>query len=107
MNEEEGSLLVVTTQKALTPKQREAMMSAMKPSVESMGMKAMVLEKGMEIGLHIDIRPLIKQQIEEQRQTNQLLMMLIEAMSEDEADPDGEPLSVTYMDGTTIRYDQA
>lgn len=97
--EQEDALLVVTPQKALTPEQREAMMSAMKPAVESIGMKAMVLEKGMEVGLHIDIRPLIKQQIEEQRKTNELLELLIEAMA-DEGEGDGEPVVVRYMDGT-------
>lgn len=36
----------------------------------------------------------------EQRQTNQLLMMLIEALGENESDPDDEPL--TYMDGSPV-----
>lgn len=34
------------------------------------------------------------------RQTNQLLRMLIEAMGEEDSDPDDEP--VTYMDGTPV-----
>lgn len=38
----------------------------------------------------------------EQRQTNQLLMMLIDALGEDSADPDAEPQ--TYMDGTPVGY---
>src|SRR5690625_267283 len=101
MKEQEDALLVVTPQKALTSEQREAMMSVMKPAVESMGMKAMVLEKGMEVGLHIDIRPLIKQQIEEQRKTNELLAMLIEALAEADGDMDAEP--TRYMDGSPVR----
>jgi len=39
--------------------------------------------------------------LEEQRKTNQLLLMLIEAMGQEEADPDGEP--ARYMDGTPAR----
>lgn len=42
---------------------------------------------------------LLAQILEEQRKTNQLLLMLIEAMGE-EADPDDEP--ATYMDGTKV-----
>lgn len=38
--------------------------------------------------------------LQEQRKTNQLLLMLIEAMGEEDADPDDEP--VTYMDGTPV-----
>lgn len=37
----------------------------------------------------------------EQRKANQLLLMLIEALGEEEADPDAEPQ--TYMDGTPVR----
>lgn len=39
--------------------------------------------------------------LEEQRQTNQLLTLLIDVLSEAEGDPDAEP--TTYMDGTPIR----
>ena len=42
---------------------------------------------------------LLTQLLEEQRKTNQLLLMLIEAMGED-GDPDDVP--VTYMDGTRV-----
>ena len=43
---------------------------------------------------------LLAQILEEQRQTNQLLLMLIEAMGEEDSGPDDEP--VTYMDGTPV-----
>lgn len=36
----------------------------------------------------------------EQRKTNELLGLLIQAMAEDNADPDDEP--ATYLDGTPI-----
>ena len=35
-----------------------------------------------------------------QQQTNQLLMMLIDALSEEDPDSDDEP--VTYLDGTLV-----
>jgi hypothetical protein len=44
---------------------------------------------------------LLVQMLEEQRKTNELLLMLIEAMGQDEIDPDAEPL--TYMDGSPCR----
>lgn len=44
---------------------------------------------------------LLSQILEEQRKTNQLLLMLIEAMGQEEADPDVEP--ATYMDGSPVR----
>lgn len=44
---------------------------------------------------------LLSQILEEQRKTNQLLLMLIEAMGQEEADPDDE--SARYMDGTPAR----
>ncbi|MBF8642271.1 MULTISPECIES: hypothetical protein [Pseudomonas] len=43
---------------------------------------------------------LLAQILDEQRKTNQLLLMLIDAMGEEE-DPDTEP--ATYMDGTPVR----
>lgn len=46
------------------------------------------------------VESLLAQILEEQRKTNQLLLMLIEAMGQEEADPDDEP--VTYMDGTKV-----
>lgn len=43
---------------------------------------------------------LLAQILEEQRKTNQLLLMLIEAMGQEEADPDDEP--TRYMDGSRV-----
>lgn len=45
------------------------------------------------------VESLLTQMLEEQRKTNQLLMMLVEALSE-EAEQDEEPS--TYMDGTKV-----
>lgn len=43
---------------------------------------------------------LLTQMLEEQRKTNQLLLMLIEALGQEDADPDAVP--VTYMDGSPV-----
>lgn len=45
------------------------------------------------------VESLLTQLLEEQRKTNQLLLMLVEALSE-ETDPDDEPS--TYMDGSRV-----
>uniref|UniRef100_A0AB39BZJ3 Uncharacterized protein n=1 Tax=Pakpunavirus sp. TaxID=2833053 RepID=A0AB39BZJ3_9CAUD len=45
------------------------------------------------------VESLLTQLLEEQRKTNQLLLMLIEAMGE-EAEQDEEPS--TYMDGSRV-----
>ena len=46
------------------------------------------------------VESLLRQMLEEQRRTNALLAMLIDAMGESEADPDAPP--ATYMDGTPV-----
>ena len=49
----------------------------------------------------MDLLQTLTLMLEEQRQTNQLLLMLIEAMGEEDSDQDDEP--VTYMDGKPVR----
>lgn len=46
------------------------------------------------------VESLLAQILEEQRKTNQILLMLVEAMGQEEADPDDEP--ATYMDGSPV-----
>lgn len=103
MKEQEGSLMFLATHKTLTREQRAALESA-QPSdlaalAESMGMRVVVYKKGVDARPRerMDLLPALTLMLEEQRQTNQLLLMLIEAMGE-EAGPDAEPL--TYMDGS-------
>lgn len=43
---------------------------------------------------------LLRQMLEEQRKTNQLLLMLIEAMGEEDGDEDREPQA--YLDGSPL-----
>lgn len=51
------------------------------------------------MSVHMEL--LLEQMLEEQRRTNALLAMLIDAMGESEAGPDAEP--AVYMDGTPVR----
>lgn len=44
---------------------------------------------------------LLRKLLSEQRKTNELLVLLIDALAENEGDEDGEP--VVYMDGTPCR----
>lgn len=112
MSEQVGSLMFLTTHKTLTRKQRAALVSAQPselPSLaESMGVKVVVSEEVMDAGIHSDIRPrdrmdllpTLTLMLEEQRKTSQLLLMLIEAMGEEDSDPDADPQ--TYMDGSPV-----
>lgn len=47
------------------------------------------------------VESLLRQMLEEQRRTNSLLSMLIEALGDEGDDPDAQP--ATYMDGTPVR----
>lgn len=48
----------------------------------------------------MDLLSTLALMLEEQRKTNHLLLMLIEAMGEEDSDPDDEPQ--TYMDGSPV-----
>lgn len=99
MKDQEGLLLVVKAKGRLTPEQAEKIQSLLTPIAEKMGITPLIVDEGLDVGVHSDIRPLLEEQLTEQRKTNQLLLMLIEALSEDD-DPDAEPLR--YMDGKQI-----
>src|SRR5690625_4825681 len=105
MSEQVGSLMFLTTHKTLTRKQRAALVSAQPselPSLaESMGVKVVVSEEGMDAGIHGDIRPrdrmdllpTLTLMLEEQRKTSQLLVALIGALAE-EADPNDYKMTI-------------
>lgn len=96
------SILVVKCSKKLTLEQAELIKSYGGPLAEKMGMQLAICDEGMDIGITPDLAPTLNRLLEEQRQTNQLLMMLIEAMGEEDPDSDDEPQ--TYMDGTPVGY---
>ena len=101
MSEQEKSLLVLSTSKPITQQQKELMAEAITPIANSMGMAALILTDGIEVGIHSDIRPLMQAMIDKQQTTNELLAALVDALAEDGGDPDAPP--ARYMDGTPVR----
>ncbi len=53
------------------------------------------------VGMNERIESLIEQQLAEQRRTNELLSLLIEALAAEE-DDDGQPFVATHLDGTPV-----
>ncbi|HCF6685017.1 TPA: hypothetical protein NII49_006080 [Pseudomonas aeruginosa] len=51
-----------------------------------------------------EVRIILRDLLDEQRKTNQLLHLLIQAIAEDGEDPDAMPTS--YLDGTLIQRHQ-
>ena len=100
MKDQDESLLVVRAKGRLTLEQMNNIQSLLTPIAEKMGITPLVVDEGLDVGVHSDIRPLLEEQLVEQRQTNQLLLMLIEAMGEEDSDPGDE--AQTYMDGTPV-----
>ncbi|AMO78018.1 hypothetical protein [Pseudomonas citronellolis] len=100
MSECAKPLLVITTDRPLSMEAREKMARVLEPIAQSIGAKPLILDDGLQAGIHSDIRPLLESLLDEQRKTNGLLLALVEAMA-DERDPDAEPQ--TYLNGKTIR----
>lgn len=51
-----------------------------------------------------EVRVILRDLLDEQRKTNQLLHLLIQALAEDGEDPEAMPTS--YLDGTSIQRHQ-
>lgn len=100
MSERAESLLVVKSSEKLTVEQMELIRSFSSRLAEKMGMQLAVCDEGIDIGIASDLAPTLNRLLEEQRKTNQLLVLLIEAMVQED-NPDAEPL--TYMDGSPVR----
>lgn len=100
MSEQGKSLLVIKAEKALTQEQHQTLLRALTPVADQAGIVPVVLDDCLDAGVHADIAPTLRDLVAEQKQTNQLLMMLIEALSEEEEDPDSQPMR--YMDGSAV-----
>jgi len=74
----------------------ERMLDRVKEQIKGMGVSLLVFPEEMRPQLSPDVSALL----DEQRKTNELLALLIQALA-DEADPDTTP--TTYMDGTPVR----
>lgn len=99
MSEHVESLLVLSTNAQLKQETLQFLEKQLRPIADKLGAKPLVVDNGMQVGIHSDIRPLIADMLEEQRKTNQLLTALIEAMG-DEGDLEVEPQ--TYLSGAPI-----
>lgn len=101
MKEPEPSLLVMTANQPLSETTRERLLDALEPIAKAMGCNPMVLGDGLQVGIHSDIRPLLEVMVAEQQKTNSLLAALVEALAEEDQDPDGPP--ARYLDGSRVR----
>ncbi len=93
------SLLVIKADRALSREHHELLKKMVAPIAERCGCEVLVADECLDVGIHSDIKPLIEQQLIEQRKTNELLMTLIEALSEDQ-DIDEDQQPVRHLDGT-------
>ncbi|EMC2521741.1 hypothetical protein ABZK55_001463 [Pseudomonas aeruginosa] len=100
MNDSQKSLLVLSTGLALSQEKVDRISESIQPLAESLGCRALVLNNGLQAGIHSDIRPLLGDLLDEQRKTNQLLHLLIQALAEDGDDREAAPTS--YLSGEPI-----
>lgn len=105
---ESTEILVISTTQPLSMELVEKIKAIATPLAKSMNMKVMVLPDGMKAEVHTKDQA-VALMLEEQRKTNQLLSQLIqsnsqliEALSEDDEEDDGQHEPMTYMDGTPV-----
>ena len=102
MNEQSESkskdqMFLVTAQ-AMTTEQRERVARYWSEYCESVDMRGCVLDGGMSVEVDRNYGPKLDALIEEQRKTNQLLMLLVETLAEEADESESEP--GVYLDGT-------
>lgn len=102
MNEQSESKskdqMFLTIEKPLTRKQMERLSDQWSKYCESVGMYGCIIHAGMSVEVDRNYGPKLDALIEEQRKTNQLLMLLVQTLAE-EADMDEQEPGV-YLDGT-------
>lgn len=79
--ENEKPLLVVKLDRLLTKEQTEAFTKAVERGAERLGMNSLLLTAGADAHIEQDLRPLLSDLLAEQRNTNRLLVALVEAMA--------------------------
>lgn len=102
------SLLVVKTSQNLTKDQIEKIHQAVNPVADRLGLEVMVAGNEMDIVIHQDVAPLLKELIAEARQQTAAinrLASLQEQLLIAMADADGEQdvVPTRYMDGSMVR----
>lgn len=85
-------------EKPLTREQMEMLSDQWRKHCESVGMYGCVIHAGMSVEVDRNYGPKLDALIEEQRKTNQILLMLVEALAEEEDRESQEP--GVYLDGT-------
>lgn len=90
--------MFLVTAQAMTKEQRDRLASEWRRHCESVDMHGCVLDSGMSVEVDRNYGPKLDALIEEQRKTNQLLMLLVETLAE-EVDEDNQEPGV-YLDGT-------
>lgn len=79
--ENERPLLVVKLDKLLSKEQVEAFTKAVEREAGRLGMNSLLLTGGADAHVEQDLRPLLSDLLAEQRNTNRLLVALVEAMA--------------------------
>ena len=98
----EPSLLVVKTESSLTVEQRDRIGASLADIAQSLDLKVVFADAGVDIGIHTDIAPLLRTQIKLQQENNQLLIALIEAL-DDGGDTGMDDDASTYLNGDPVR----
>ncbi|WP_325435998.1 hypothetical protein [Pseudomonas nitroreducens] len=79
--ENEKPLLVVKLDRLLTKEQTEAFTKTVEREAGRLGMNALLLTGDADAHIEQDLRPLLSDLLAEQRNTNRLLVALVEAMA--------------------------
>lgn len=68
---------------------------------DKIGMPVLVVDESVDVDMHQDLAPkLLAAILDEQRKTNQLLMLLVETLAEEADEDEREPR--VYLDGTKV-----
>lgn len=93
--------MFLATAQAMTIEQRKRLVRQWRTHSESMDMHGCVLDPGMSVTVDRNYGPKIDALIEEQRKTNQLLMLLVQTLAEEADESESEP--GVYLDGTAVQ----
>lgn len=100
--EQSKSLLLIKSSKMMTQEFYQRLKEITTPIAERCGCEVLIADESFDASIHSDIKPLIEEQLSEQRKTNELLLMLIEALAEDQGVDDEEGQPARHLDGTPV-----
>lgn len=102
MKEQDKSFVAMKAKGIVSKEQYARLKELAETASDKIGMPVLVVDEPVDVGMHQDLAPKLKSILEEQRKTNQLLMMLIESMAEYDSVANAEPQY--YLDGTPMGY---